>query len=220
MDSKSRPRRSRIAWTITLALALSLGAIATASAKDRNQDRIPDRWERQNDLSLQVNQARRDQDNDALANRGEYRAGTDPHRADTDGDGLEDGDEGAGTISAWDPETGELTINLFGGDQVSGTVTDETEIECANDDADQPDEEVPAKASPPGAADPEEDPAEPAPDAPPPPHGGPHGPDHAGEHDCDGTECSVDDLAVDKVVEEASLRLTSDGLVFDEIQLG
>ena len=120
MDTKSRSLRGRITWTVVLALALGLGAIATASAKDRNHDRIPDRWERSYDLSLKVNQAKRDQDHDSLVNRDEYRAGTNPREADTDNDGTEDADEGAGTITAWDPETGELTINLFGGDSVTG----------------------------------------------------------------------------------------------------
>ncbi len=87
-----------------LALALSLSAIATASAKDVNHDRIPDRWERQHNLSLKVNQAKRDQDRDSINNRGEFRGGTDPREADSDSDGTEDGDEGAGTISAWDPD--------------------------------------------------------------------------------------------------------------------
>jgi hypothetical protein len=115
MTTKSRKLRGRITWTVVLALALSLGAIATASAKDRNHDRIPDSWEKANKLSLKVNQAKRDQDKDNLGNRGEYQAGDDPRDADTDNDGTPDGDEGAGTITAWDPATGELTISLFGG---------------------------------------------------------------------------------------------------------
>ena len=218
MNGRTRPRSTRLALAVVAALALSLAAMAAIGvAKDRNDDGIPDRWEKRHHLSLKVDQARRDQDSDALRNRGEYEAGMDPRDEDTDGDGIDDGDEGAGTITAWDPDTGELTINMFGGDSVTGTVTDDTEIECRNDDGAEPDTEGIDEAL--------------RPDAPPAPSGdeaaeesevaGPHGgPDHAGEHDCDGSNCSVDDLAVDAVVNEAGLKVTSDGLVFEEIELG
>src|SRR5258705_7080190 len=120
MIGKRRPRSTRFTWAAVAALALSLAAMAAISvAKDRNNDRIPDRWEKRHHLSLKVDQARRDQDSDALRNRGEYEAGMDPQNADTDGDGIPDGDEGAGTITAWDPDTGELTIDTFGGDSVT-----------------------------------------------------------------------------------------------------
>ena len=208
MIGKTRSRSGRLTMAVVAALALSLAAMAALSvAKDRNDDGIPDRWEKRHHLSLKVDQARRDQDSDALRNRGEYEAGMDPRDEDTDGDGIDDGDEGAGTITAWDPDTGELTIAMFGGDEVTGTVTEDTEIECRNDDVSEPDEEGVEDALRPGAG------------APPGP-GLQGGPDHAGEHDCDGSNCSVDDLAVDGVVNEAGLKVTSDGLVFVEIELG
>jgi hypothetical protein len=214
MQSSRTVSGRRLVWATVIAVALSLaGLTAVAAAKDRNQDGLPDRWEQGHGLSLKVDQARRDQDGDSLRNRGEYRAGTDPQDADTDGDGVTDADEGAGTITAWDPDTGELTIALFGGDEVTATVTDETQIECSSDDATEPDDptEAPAKVVPGGTGGSGGEP----------PQGDPgHGPTHAGEHDCDGTDCSVDDLAVDGVVQEANLKLTADGLVFDEIQLG
>ena len=220
MQTKSKSVRTRITWTVVLALALSLGSIASASAKDRNHDRIPDRWERQNDLSLKVNQAKKDQDHDALGNRGEYRAGTDPHNADSDGDGVADGDEGAGTITAWDAATGELTINLFGGDTVTGTVTDETEILCAPDESEVPADDPQTKSARPGRGD-ETAPAPPIAEDPPAdgdtPHGGPR-PDGEGCHH--GVPCSADDLAVDGVVQEAHLSATAGGLVFEQIKLG
>ena len=77
-----------------LVLAFALPAAAQA-ATDRNHDRIPDAWERAHHLSLRVDQAKRDQDHDGLRNRGEYRAHTDPHRRDTDRDGVPDGREDA-----------------------------------------------------------------------------------------------------------------------------
>jgi hypothetical protein len=125
---------------LKLAFAAMLGALAIlalpalASAKDRNHDRIPDRWEQRHHLSLNVNQSNRDQDNDGLDNRGEFRAGDDPRNHDSDDDGVMDGEENAGTISAFDATTGKLTIALFGGDSVSGLVTTETEIKCEGPD--------------------------------------------------------------------------------------
>ena len=86
---------------IALAALLVLGLVAAgpASAKDRNHDKIPDRWEKRHNLSLKVNQAKRDQDRDQLNNRGEFKSGSDPRDDDTDDDGVEDGDENAGVIS-------------------------------------------------------------------------------------------------------------------------
>jgi hypothetical protein len=118
-----------------LSLAGFLLLAGSASAKDRNHDRIPDRWEKRHHLSLHVNQARRDQDHDGLRNRAEFRAKLNPRDDDSDNDGLEDGDENAGTILSF--ANGVLKISVFGDQVMSGTVTDATEIECeqARDEA-------------------------------------------------------------------------------------
>src|SRR3954465_9994856 len=86
-----------ISKTITggIALSLLLAGTAQASSRDRNHDRLPDRWERAHHLSLHVDQSRRDQDHDGLRNRAEYRDHTDPHRRDSDRDGVPDGREDA-----------------------------------------------------------------------------------------------------------------------------
>src|SRR4051812_29888219 len=68
--------RIRPMLVLLLALAGMLLVTGSASAKDRNHDRIPDRWEKRHHLSLHHNQARRDQDRDGLKNRAEFRAGT------------------------------------------------------------------------------------------------------------------------------------------------
>lgn len=124
--------RMKTAALVIAGLLITALAIASpASAKDRNHDGIPDRWEKRYDLSLKVKQGKRDQDKDDLNNRGEFEAGTNPRQADSDDDGSEDGDENAGVISAFDGET--LTIDLYGGGTVTGTVTDSTEVKCGNE---------------------------------------------------------------------------------------
>jgi len=116
--------------------ALALGALALlampglAAAKDRNHDRIPDKWEKRHHLSLKANQAHLDQDRDHLRNRAEFLADDNPRDRDSDDDGVMDGQEQAGTIASFDAVTGRLTIDLFGSDTISGLVTAGTEIEC------------------------------------------------------------------------------------------
>ncbi len=130
----------RIVGILVAALVgvLAIALPGTASARDRNHDKIPDKWERNHHLSLHKNQARRDQDRDQLKNRQEFKAGTNPRKSDTDGDGVPDGEENAGTIASFDGTT--LTINLFNGGSVSGMVTDNTEIKCEAADNDQGDD--------------------------------------------------------------------------------
>ena len=127
--------RRKIALVVALVLTASLGLAGAVAARDgdRNDDRIPDRWEKRHHLSLKVKQHRRDQDGDGLKNRGEWRAKLDPRDDDTDDDGIEDGDENAGTIASFEDDV--LTINLAGGGTLAATVTERTDIEC-DDDAD------------------------------------------------------------------------------------
>jgi hypothetical protein len=76
------------------ALALLLAAFAgTAVAKDRNHDRIPDKWEKRFHLSLRVDQSDRDQDRDKVDNLNELQEGTNPRDRDSDNDGRKDGRE-------------------------------------------------------------------------------------------------------------------------------
>ena len=85
--------KTRMITVALVALAAMLFAAASATAKDRNRDRIPDRWEKKFDLSLKVNQANRDQDRDKVDNGNEFREGTNPRDKDTDNDGKKDGRE-------------------------------------------------------------------------------------------------------------------------------
>jgi len=131
--TRNNGRRTRLGMTW---FALALGALALlampalAAAKDRNHDHIPDKWEKRHHLSLKVNQAHKNQDGDKLVNRAEFLAGDNPRSADSNGDGVMDGEDNAGTIASFDAETRKLVINLFGGETVSGLVNEETEIKC------------------------------------------------------------------------------------------
>lgn len=210
-------------------LALTVFAIALpgiAAAKDRNHDKIPDRWEKRHHLSLKHKQTRRDQDRDGLRNRGEYKAGMDPHDADSDNDGVKDGDEGAGTITAYNADTGRLTINLFNGDSVTGTVNARTEIKCDNGD-DQGDEDGDHNDGQHGQHGDQGDDDQGDDDK---RSGGGNQMDGDGNHqgddgddgyegDDDQHSCSRDHLTVGAIVQEAELHLGANGLVFEEIEL-
>jgi hypothetical protein len=173
-----------------LGLIALLAVPSGAAAKDRNHDRIPDRWERHHHLSLGVNQAHRDQDRDKLGNRGEFLAGDNPRDADSDNDGTEDGDENAGRIDSFNADTGRLVIDLFGGDTLSGQVTADTRFECENENEneanDQNDDDRLAR------------------------HGG----------DDENANCSRADLTAGRVVQEAELHTEGGGAVFEEVELG
>lgn len=98
------------------AMLLAIPALA-ATSHDANKDRIPDRWEKKYDLSLNVNQAKRDQDHDGLRNLGEYKNSTDPRDPDTDANGTDDGTQCQGhkgqsddTSTPPDSDTGTGTV--------------------------------------------------------------------------------------------------------------
>lgn len=222
MQSFITDHRRGIGGTV-LALALGMLAIALpsgAAASDRNHDKIPDRWEKRHSLSLKVNQAKRDQDADHLVNRLEWRAGLDPRDEDSDNDGVEDGDEGAGTISSYFPETGLLTIDVFGDGQVTGLVTDATEISCDDGD-DQGDEDGDDEGGDDQGDDEGDNPASKSDDDPGDDEGEDQGDDEGDdEGDDDGQECSTADLLPGTIVQEADLEIESGvGLVFEEIEL-
>lgn len=88
----SRTRLTVVA--IALVMIVLLGATpALAKSKDKNKNGIPDTWEKKYRLSLKVNQAKKDFDKDGLRNIDEYRCATNPRVADTDKDGIRDGQE-------------------------------------------------------------------------------------------------------------------------------
>jgi hypothetical protein len=180
---------------------------------DRNRDRIPDRWERAHHLSLKVNQAKRDQDHDGLRNRAEFMAGDDPRDADTDNDGIGDGKEKAGQVVSF--TGGVLIVHLFNGEDVKGTVDDNTEIECEDRPATTPTAPT-ARAADDGDGggdDQGEDDNRGS--------GHDQGDDDEGDDDeNDGQPgCDASKLTPGAVVGEAELKATAAGLVFEEIEL-
>jgi len=229
-----KARRSRLGMTW---FALALGALALlampglAAAKDRNHDHIPDRWEKRHKLSLNVNQARHDQDGDHLRNRGEFLAGDNPRDRDSDDDGVMDGSEQAGTIASFDAATGRLVIDLFGTDAVAGLVTDETEIKCEDDGDATVSSEGPGSDEAESGDDRGDEDDEVGDD-----NGGDNsGPGHDGEDDNSGPSdnsgpghegdddrdrlCTTAELDPGAVVEEAELEIRDGCAVFEEVEL-
>jgi hypothetical protein len=197
---------------------LAVPSIAAAKQRDRNHDGIPDRWEKRHHLSTKVNQARRDQDRDHLRNLAEFEAGTNPRNPDTNGNGISDGEEHAGKIASFDPETGRLVIDLFGGDTVSGLVTEETEIECGSQKgagasaSDVNDGEE-------GSGD-EQQGEEPGDDGGQEESGDDEGDqEEPGDDEGQGSSCSTANLEVGAVVHEAELQLEEGIAVFEKVEL-
>lgn len=196
----------RLAHRLTICAIAVLGALAllalpgAAAAKDGNDDRIPDSWEKRHHLSTSVNQANRDQDRDHLRNRAEFLAGDNPRDRDSDDDGVMDGNENAGTITSFDATTGRLAISLFGGDTVSGLVTDRTRIKC--EDEHSPDVTARARHG-------EEEPGD---------DRGGHG-EEPGDDNGTGANCTTSDLIAGATVEEAELELEHGVATFDEVEL-
>jgi hypothetical protein len=226
----------RLTLFISVALALLVFALpATAGAKrshhksrhhrvvDRNHNGMPDRWEHK----FHVHNASADPDRDGVTNIGEFHNGTNPRDADTDNDGIDDGnddanhdgiddaDEQSGVIDNFDSTTGKLTVKLVNGDSLTGTVDSGTEIDCeaptttATTRHDGEDNESGNDNSGPGST-----------------TSGSGDDDNQGDDNDDQGEnenegnCGTDALTQGTIVREAELRLTSAGAVFEEIKLG
>src|SRR4051794_38479778 len=220
-------QRARLGGVLLAAIgALALLALpSVAAAKDRNHDRIPDRWEKRHHLSLEVKQTTRDQDRDHLRNRAEFLSGNDPRDRDSDDDGIMDDDENAGRIASFDPATGRLVIDLFGGDSVSGIVNGDTRIRCEDgvrpSDASASDEgednSGPSGNSGPGSENsgPNDQADDDDGDQ---PGEAQEGEDDHGRDDAEA-DCTMADLVEGTVVEEAELDLANGVATFEEVEL-
>jgi hypothetical protein len=213
------------------AFAALLLVPASAMARDRNHDKLPDRWERAHSLSLKHKQAKHDQDADGVRNLAEFRHGLDPRDDDSDDDGTEDGDE-SGQVVSFDAASGELVIALLDGSQLSGKVYESTEIECGASDDNSGDDEDGDHSGRHGDGEGDDDEGD---------GDGDHGDDDHGDdargavmsdEDESGDEegdddddadhdrtCSTDALIAGAKVHEAELKVTSAGKVWDEIEL-
>ena len=203
--SGNRIRSLLVLAASCLGLIALLAAPSGAAAKDRNHDRIPDRWERHHHLSMGVNQTHRDQDRDNLGNRGEFLAGDNPRDADTDNDGTEDGNENAGRIQSFDANSGRLVITLFGGDTLSGQVNDQTEIECDNENENEANDQNDDNDRLARHGDDNSGPGS--------ENSGPGGDDENGN-------CTTADLTAGRVVDEAELHTEGGAAVFEKVELG
>jgi hypothetical protein len=220
--------RTLFATAIAAAL-LVLPAGALAKGRDRDHDRMPDKWEKRHHLNTRANDARKDPDRDRLSNLSEFRHHTDPQRADTDDDDIDDGDEVregsdpddpdevSGTVVSFTDNV--LTIQLAGdgAGTVSGTVNDATEIECDDEDG------APvASASHDGSEDDNSGPGStssgPGPDG----EGDPGEDDDRADDDDDANEdrCTSADLTQGTRVHEAKFVKATDGSnVFTKLEL-
>ncbi len=221
--TRNKGQRARLGMTW---FALALGALALlampglAAAKDRNHDQIPDKWEKKHHLSLQANQAHKNQDGDRLRNRAEFLSGDNPRDADSNDDGVMDGEDNAGTITSFDSATGRLVIDLFGGETISGLVTEGTEIKCEDSSgasASSDGSEVGDDNGGEGEVEPGDD------------NGGENsgpgsensGPGNAGDDDNEGEagNCTTADLVPGAVVQEAELKVAGGQATFEEVEL-
>ena len=194
--------------TAIMAALLVLPAGALAKSRDRDHDRMPDKWEKSHHLNVRANDARKDPDRDHVSNLAEYQRGTDPRDADTDDDGTEDDNEVTGTVVSFANNVLTIQLRGTGAGTVSGTVTDATEIECEgdneNDDApaasasrDGSDDDSGAGSQSSGSGDDGND-------------------DDQGD---DEGNCSASSLAQGAIVHEAEFRTATDGTtVFKEIK--
>jgi hypothetical protein len=78
---------------VVLAALLAMPAGAMAKPRDRDHDGLPDKWEHKFHLSTHQKSAKGDPDKDGLNNMGEFKARTNPRKADTDSDGINDAND-------------------------------------------------------------------------------------------------------------------------------
>lgn len=82
-----------ILFGAVVAALLAVPGAAMAKSRDRDHDKLPDKWEKKFHLSTHKKNANGDPDRDGLNNLGEFRSRTNPRRADTDGDGINDAND-------------------------------------------------------------------------------------------------------------------------------
>ena len=231
-------RVTKILLAAAALVALVALPAALARGGDRDDDKLPDKWENQNGLSTKKDDAGKDPDGDRLSNKREFRFALDPRDKDSDDDGVKDSKEHAGVVKSF--ENGVLTIDLAAGGSVSGKVTDRTEIECEDraehadddeqgehqngqkddgddDDRDDGDRDDDDRDDGDRDDDDRDDGDRDDDDRGSASHDGDD--DEQGDKDDDEQKCSVADLKPGTAVHEADLELTSAGAAFEEVEL-
>jgi hypothetical protein len=75
---------------VALAALLALPGAAMAKSRDRDHDKLPDKWEKKFHLSTHKKSAKGDPDRDRFNNLAEFRSKTNPRKKDSDRDGVRD----------------------------------------------------------------------------------------------------------------------------------
>src|SRR3954469_22789593 len=78
---------------VALAALLAVPGAAMAKSRDRDHDKLPDKWEHKFHLSTHHKSGKGDPDKDGLDNRGEFKSKTNPRKDDTDRDGIDDAND-------------------------------------------------------------------------------------------------------------------------------
>ena len=146
-----------------------------------------------------------------MKNRADWRAKTDPRDADSDDDGIDDSDENAGEVTAY--ADGVLTIKLLAdGTELTGRRhgRDRAPVRLRRREGRREVRRPGRRRRRPRG------PRRPWPGEDDEHHGGRHDREHG---DDDGHGCDTDALAVGALVEEAELKITADGKVWQEIEL-
>jgi hypothetical protein len=219
-----------------LAALLAVPGAAMAKSHDRNHDGIPDKWEHKFHLSTHRNVAKGDPDKDGLNNLGEFRARTNPRKADTNGNGINDANDdqdGDGVDNVdeqhegTDPRNPDTNQNgVEDGDEVGGTVVSFVEdsanpgtgvltIKLADNStiSGKVDSSTEIECRTAGAEGDRHD-----------RHGADDGPNHDaggdnGDQGDDHGNCTTADLTQGTAVHEAELQGSGDSAVFEEVKL-
>jgi hypothetical protein len=82
-----------VLFGVALAALLALPSAAMAKSRDRDHDKLPDKWEQKFHLSTHKKSAKGDPDKDRLNNLAEFRSKTNPRKKDSDRDGIRDAND-------------------------------------------------------------------------------------------------------------------------------
>ena len=229
---------------VVLAALLAVPGAAMAKSHDRDHDKLPDKWEKKFHLSTHHKSAKGDPDKDGLNNRGEFKSKTNPRKADTDRDGINDAnddqdDDGVDNVEEQHEGTNPCDHDsdndgVDDGNETAGTVVSFVEdsakpgtgvltIKLADDstisgkvDATTEIECRTARANDDGTTHER--------------HGADDGPNHDAGDDNDGDHsgpgrggdernCTTADLTAGTAVHEAELHGSGDSAVFEEVKL-